>query len=68
MTAADFTIDYFKLCLSQHVWGWRDLTNAFDRQKHSASEDFSFTSHTPTDRRSLTPSTRPSRSRLSRST
>lgn len=40
MTAADFTIDYFKMCLSQHVWSWRDLTNAFDRQKHSASEDF----------------------------
>lgn len=40
MTPADFTLDFFKLCLSQHVWGWRDLANAFDRQKHSASEDF----------------------------
>jgi hypothetical protein len=40
MTPADFTLDFFKLCLSQHVWGWRDLVNAFDRQKHSVSEDF----------------------------
>lgn len=40
MAPSDFTLDYFKLCLSQHVWGWRDLANAFDRQKHSASEDF----------------------------
>lgn len=40
MSPADFTLDYFRLCLSQHVWGWRDLTNAFDRQKHSDSEDF----------------------------
>lgn len=40
MTPSDFTLDYFKLCLSQHVWGWRDMPNAFDRQKHSSSEDF----------------------------
>lgn len=40
MTPADFTLDFFKLCLSQHVWGWRDMSKAFDMQKHSASEDF----------------------------
>jgi hypothetical protein len=40
MTPSDFTLEYFKLCLSQHVWGWRDMSNAFDMQKHSASEDF----------------------------
>lgn len=40
MTPADFTLDFFKLCLSQHIWGWRDLDDAFDRQKHSSGEDF----------------------------
>lgn len=40
MAPSDFTLDFFKLCLSQHVWGWRDMSNAFDMQKHSASEDF----------------------------
>lgn len=40
MAPADFTLDFFKLCLSQHVWGWRDLDDAFDRQKHSSGEDF----------------------------
>lgn len=40
MAPADFTLDFFKLCLSQHVWGWRDLADAFDRQKHSSGEDF----------------------------
>lgn len=40
MSPADFTLDFFKLCLSQHRWDWRKLTDTFERQKHSANEDF----------------------------
>lgn len=40
MSPSEFTIDFYKKCLSQHRWDWRNMTNGFDRQKHSGSEDF----------------------------
>lgn len=40
MTPADFNLIFYRKCLSQHNWAWRESKDPFDLYKHSANEEF----------------------------
>jgi hypothetical protein len=40
MAPQDFNLIFYRKCLSQHNWAWRESKDPFDLYKHSANEEF----------------------------